>query len=753
VGIRLFDRGIPFSYLLMGIIFLIIIILALAGIWINYENSEHSLRENADRLRIMTESHLENSIRMIDTGLKLYDNSYNDQMRNAFVVAMMEYNRTGGDPSVMDLKGLKERIGGMEIHVIDDRCVIAYASTPADVGLDFAVIYPDFCVYLNSIRNTSGFYPDRVVMNWQTGTLTKYSYMPTPDHQYVLELGMRSERFSEERMNLEYSDVVEEVRSFNPYLQEVLLFQKQKRLVYNTSYVPTAEESAMLDYILWENRTSQVVRDTERGRTIFWQVIDLRDPDYAADKSIFAKLTYNDALLAGELENLRMLTAFSAVLVLLSGGLLAMSISRKLSRPIERLVADIDAIAAGDLDHPVSHVPGYEFSSLGQSIQVMVDRLKDQIRQCERSEKRFIELVHLLPQGIFETDLSGNVTFANPTALESLGYTSGDIEKGLNIFDVLAPGDRKRGYEMFRGILQGEKTKGTEYTVLEKDGSMIPVMVYTSSIIRDGNLAGIRGSYVNLTRIKSIEAEIRKLNAELERRVSLRTSELEDATREMEAFTYSVSHDLRAPLRAIDGYSFILLQEAGGQLGDQERHYIEVVRHNVQQMDSLIEGLLSLSRMGRVELKREWVSPEPLVREILADFQPSLEGRGDIAIGDLPPCYADPVMLRQVYYNLISNAVKFTHHKDYSRIEIGARTEEGGTVYFVRDNGIGFDMQYADKLFRPFHRLHTSPEYEGSGIGLAIVYRIIRRHDGRIWAESEPGRGATFFFTIGNPKE
>jgi two-component system sensor histidine kinase BarA len=291
VGIRLFDRGIPFSYLLMGIIFLIIIILALAGIWINYENSEHSLRENADRLRIMTESHLENSIRMIDTGLKLYDNSYNDQMRNAFVVAMMEYNRTGGDPSVMDLKGLKERIGGMEIHVIDDRCVIAYASTPADVGLDFAVIYPDFCVYLNNIRNTSGFYPDRVVMNWQTGTLTKYSYMPTPDHQYILELGMRSERFSDERMNLEYSDIVEEVRSFNPYLQEVLLFQKQKRLVYNTSYVPTAEESAMLDYILWENRTSQVVRDTERGRTIFWQVIDLRDPDYAADKSIFAKLT------------------------------------------------------------------------------------------------------------------------------------------------------------------------------------------------------------------------------------------------------------------------------------------------------------------------------------------------------------------------------------------------------------------------------------------------------------------------------
>ncbi len=753
MGIRLFDRGMPFSYLLMGIIFLIIIILVLAGIWINYENSEHNLRDNADRLRVMTESHLENSVRMIDTGLKLYDNTYNDQMRDAFILVMEEYNRTGGDPSVMDLERLKGDIGGMEIHVINDRCVIAYASTPTDVGLDFAVIYPDFCAYLHSIRNTSGFYPDRVVMNWQSGTLTKYCYMPTPDHQYILELGMRSERFSQERMKLQYSDVVDEVRAFNPYLEEVLLFQKQKKLMYNSSYVTTPEESEMLDYILWENRTSQEILDTERGRTICWQVIDLRDPDYAADMSIFAKLTYNDALLTGELDQLKLLTTFSAVLVLLSGGLLAIAVSRKISRPIERLVADVNAIAGGDLDHPVSHVYSYEFSALEQSIQIMVDRLKEHIRQCEASEKRFMDLVQLLPQGIFETDLEGNVTFANPIALESFGYAPGDLEQGLNIFDVLDPGDRARANDMFRRILQGEKPEGTEYTVLKKDGSMFPIMAYTASIIHDGNMAGIRGSIVNLTRLKSVEAEIRKLNVELERRVAQRMSELEDATREMEAFTYSVSHDLRAPLRAIDGYSFLLLQAAGGQLGDQERHYLEVVRHNVQQMDSLIDGLLSLSRMGRVELKREWVSPEQVAREILAEFQPSLEGRGDITIGDLPPCYADPVMLRQVYYNLISNAVKFTRYTDYPRIEIGARTEEGGTVYFVRDNGTGFDMQYADKLFKPFQRLHTSPEYEGSGIGLAIVQRIIRRHDGMIRAESEPGRGATFFFTIGNPPE
>ena len=155
--------------------------------------------------------------------------------------------------------------------------------------------------------------------------------------------------------------------------------------------------------------------------------------------------------------------------------------------------------------------------------------------------------------------------------------------------------------------------------------------------------------------------------------------------------------------------------------------------------------------MGRVELKREWVSPGPMVREILAELHPGLEGRGEVRVGLLPPCYADPVMLRQVYYNLISNALKFSRYVDHPEIEIGALAGEEPPAYFIRDNGVGFDMRYADNLFKPFHRLHTPGKYEGSGIGLTIVDRIIRRHGGRIWAESEQGKGATFFFTIGNP--
>lgn len=749
-----FDRKIAFKYLLMGTIFLIIIIAVLTGIWVNYVNSCDNLRENADRLRTMTESHIEKSFLMIDTGLKLYDNSYNQEMEDAFVLVMEEYTNSGGDPSMMDLVGLKQEIGGMDIYFINDRCVIDYSSVSSDLGLDFSVIYPDFCAYLHKIWNTSGFYPDRVVMEWYTGTLTKFSYMPTPDHRYIIELGMQSEHFSEERMELQYSDVVDEVRSFNPYLEEVLLFQKQKRLVYNTSYVPTEEESGMLDYILWENRSSQEVRDEKQGKTVFWQVIDLRDPDYAADKSIFAKLTYNDALLARELNELAVLHVFAALLVLFSGGLVAVMVSRKLSRPIEQLVDDVDRIAGGDLDHPIRPVSGHEFSSLAESIQLMVERLKEQIRECEINEKRFMELVQFLPQGVFEADTAGRITYANPAAFDLFGYTQEDLEQGMNTLDALVPGDHARAKRRFMAVLQGERIEGLEYTGVKKDGSTFPMMIYNTARTMDGGIVtGSRGTIVDITRLKGIEEEIRRLNVELERRVAQRTTELEHATREMEAFTYSVSHDLRAPLRSIDGYSFLLTQKAGPRLGNEERHYLEVLRHNVQKMDNLINGLLGLSRLGRVELKRQWISPYSLVREIIADIQPGLEGRGEVRIGSLPPCYADAVMLQQVYQNLISNAVKFTRKVDHPLLEIGSRTEEGTTIYFVRDNGIGFDMRYSDQLFKPFQQLHQAGEYEGSGIGLAIVDRIIRRHDGKIWAESEPGKGATFFFTIGKPPE
>jgi PAS domain S-box-containing protein len=735
------DRKLPFSYLMMAILFVIIATVVLAGIWTSYETSRSNLEKNAAGLRAMTESHINTSFWLIDTGLKIYDSTFDDRVRDAFVIVMKEYDRADRDPSRMDLEGLKNRTGGMDIYVFNDRSVIEYTTNPGDLGIDLAVLAPDYHAWLQTIRNTSGFYPDRIVQNYVAGTLTKYGYMPTPDHRYVMELGFVSRRFTNERMQLQFQDVVDEVLRSNPNLEEVLLFQKQKRLVYNTSFVAAPEDSAMLDYLLWENRTTQVVRNSSSKRTVVWEPIDLRDPAYPADMSIFAKLTYNDALLATEQDRLAALHALAALLVLLTGGFLAVTVSRRVSRPIEQLVDDVDAVSAGDLDHAIRPVGGYELSRLAEKTGVMVEQLREQIRQREASEQRFADTVRHLPLAVFETDRDGNVTFANPAALEAVGLRADELDRA-NVFSVIASEDRDRAKGTFDGIVAGAETGGAEYTGLRSDGSTFAMLVYVAARHENGAIAGIRGSIVDITRLKQIEAEMRRLNADLEERVAERTLELK-------AFTYSVSHDLRAPLRAIDGYSAILEKDVGPDLAERDRHYLDEVRRTVRQMNGLIEGLLALSRLDRQDLNREVVSPAALVmEEVSSVLEQNPERTITVTVGDLPPAFADPAMLRQVYANLIANAAKFTGDTAEPGIEIGAVAEGTETIYYVRDNGVGFDMAEAERIFEPFQRLHRADRYEGFGIGLATVNRIVRRHGGRIWAESTPGEGATFFFTL-----
>jgi PAS domain S-box-containing protein len=377
-----------------------------------------------------------------------------------------------------------------------------------------------------------------------------------------------------------------------------------------------------------------------------------------------------------------------------------------------------------------------------------IDKRKQIEASLRESESKYRRIVETAQEGIWIIDANSETTFVNQRLCEMLGYSEGEM-LGTPLFAFMENDDVSNANNQVERRQQGI-TEHHEFKFRCKNGTPMWALVSTNPFTDDdGNYTGALAMIVDITQRKHQEHALQEMNSELERKVAERTAQLTHINKELEAFNYSVSHDLRQPLRALDGFSQAILEDYSDLLDEIGKHYLQRIRLASQRMGHIIDDLLNLSRLSRQELRHKPIDLSQLALECLVGLQ-DIQPQRSVVWHIQPDMVAmgDERLLQIAFNNLLQNAWKFTQIRQTATIEFGRMEKDGQSVYFVRDNGAGFDMTYASKLFGAFQRLHRAEEFEGTGIGLATVQRIIHRHGGQIWAESVLNEGATFYFTI-----
>jgi PAS domain S-box-containing protein len=534
----------------------------------------------------------------------------------------------------------------------------------------------------------------------------------------------------------------------NPQIREADIYLDSGRLLASFSQLPNAKPRPKpngADGIYFGDETVELLQELPKG----------------------GRLRISMGLDQFDRQSQQTLLVFGAgVLVLLVVTIAQLVVLRRtIVHPLSALTEATELVAArADYRHRVPAVGGDEVARLGKNFNAMMDAIQareDDLRKLTIFQRTILDNA---AYGIISATPDGVVTSFNPAAGRLLGYAEdevlgkqtpalwhdpAEVAEYARLLSTELGETVRPGFDVFAARPQRNLPEEREWTFIRKDGSRVPINLSVTAL-RDegGRITGFVGLVYDLAERKHAEAEIHKLNQELELRVRERTAQLETANKELESFSYSVSHDLRTPLRAIDGFSRILLEDYADKLDDEGKRLLNVVGENTRRMGQLIEDILQFSRTGRAEISYSEIDMGQMAHEVIEELRATAPDKLQVEIAPIPPIKGDNAMMRQVFVNLFSNAIKFSRYSDSPAIKVGAEIKDGEVVYCMQDNGAGFDMRYADRLFGVFQRLHNTSEFDGTGIGLAIVKRIITRHGGRVWAEAKVDGGATFYFAL-----
>ena len=440
--------------------------------------------------------------------------------------------------------------------------------------------------------------------------------------------------------------------------------------------------------------------------------------------------------------------------VLVVSILVALALSRLLQRGIAQPLLSLAETAKTISTRRDYSVRAIKFSNdevgaLTDAFNHMLTQLQERNTALRQNEERFRQLANAVPAFVWTCDATGAAVYFNEPWYEFTGRTPAE-SLGFNWTEAIHREDRDDAVRRWLAAVQAGHVYEAEARVRRFDGEC-RWFLHRAHPTRDaqGNILTWFGTSTDIKEQKRAEEKISQMNVSLEQRVQERTAQLEASNRELEAFSYSVAHDLRAPLRSIDGFNQAVLEDYGQQLPSDAKQLFQRARHASQRMSQLIDDLLNLSRVARSEMRQQKINLSSIATGIMAELQKGEPGRQvNVRLEPGLTATGDDRLLRLVLENLLGNSFKFTRKKPVAEIEFGSEQRDSQRILFVRDNGAGFKMDYVGKLFGPFQRLHAITEYPGTGIGLATVYRIILRHGGRIWAEAREGEGATFFFTL-----